>query len=339
MHKFNNNKSAYKKAKNNLERKFYGDYNGVFRGDYDYKGVSYQSLIALEDERILVKKRVNILLVFSIILGILVVVAIFKFKLNEGMTNLLTMAPFGIYAFLKRIITKEIRGKFKNQVVAKVVKDINPNFIYLKDLHISESEFNQTGIFSTEGRIFEGDDLISGEIESVKFKMSDVRLKEIRRRGKSTQIVDIFKGVVFIAEFYKNFSSHTTVLGSSEAKTFGKKIKVDNVDFNNHFRVYTDDEINAFYILSPNFMQRFLKLQKRLDCVINVVFLENKIYLYIDNGKDNFEIDLNSSLLQIAVVFDTYKRELESFFQIIGDLKLNTKIFKPNLGENRAENG
>ncbi|MBR4141352.1 MAG: DUF3137 domain-containing protein [Campylobacter sp.] len=339
MHKFKNGESPYKRAKNNLERKYRGDYKGVFRGDYDYKGVSYQSLVALEDERILVKKRVNILLVFSIILGVLVVVAVFKFNLNEGITNLLMMSPVAFYSFFKQVITKNIRHKFKTQVVEKVVKDINPNFVYLKDLHISEAEFNKTGIFSTQGRMFDGDDLISGEIEGVKFKMSDIRLKEVRKRGKSTQIVDIFKGVVFIAEFYKNFLSHTVVLGSSEAKAFGKKIKVDNIEFNKKFRVYTSDEINAFYILSPSFMQRFLRLQKRLGCSINAVFLENKIYLYIDNGKDNFELDLKSSLLQIAVVFDTYKRELENFFQIVGDLKLNNKIFKPNLGENRAENG
>ena len=85
-------------------------------------------------------------------------------------------------------------------------------------------------------------------------------------------------------------------------------------------------------------MQKFLALKKRLGCGINAVFLENKIYLYIDNGKDNFELDLDSSLLEIAVVFDTYKGELESFFQIINDLKLNTKIFKTNYEAKKAMN-
>ena len=106
------------------------------------------------------------------------------------------------------------------------------------------------------------------------------------------------------------------------------------MDFNNRFKIYTNDEINAFYLLSPNFMERFLWLSNNVSYYIDAAFVGNKIYIFIDNKEDNFEINLDTKLTDISTIYATYKFSLEVFFNIIKDLKLNLEIFKT-----KAENG
>lgn len=294
----------------------------------NYKGVSYRALVLLEEERKLVNYKLTQLKIFMIFIGIIFFAWYVKKDIDSDVGTFVIGFLAIIYEYLKSLITKDIRNKFKIQVVLKVVKDINPNFLYFKDRHINQFEFGKTGIYSLKGRTFVGDDLISGTHNDVYFKMSDVNLYQYESRNKSVKKVDIFKGVVFISDFYKEFISHTFVLSNRDIKCKGEKILVDNVMFNENFVVYTNNKINAFYILSPTFMEQLLKLKRRFNCDINIVFYKNKIYIYIDNKKNNFEIDLNSSLLNIRDMFEIYKKELECYFRIIDDLRLNSKIFK-----------
>ncbi|MBR4141110.1 MAG: DUF3137 domain-containing protein, partial [Campylobacter sp.] len=117
---------------------------------------------------------------------------------------------------------------------------------------------------------------------------------------------------------------------------YGKKIGVVNVEFNEKYDVYADDEINAFYILSHSFMENFLNLTKRMKCEINAVFYQDNLYLYINNGQDNFEANLGIPLTLIPVVYGTHKKMIVEVLKIIDDLNLNSKVFKPNLGKNSA---
>lgn len=302
-----------------------------------FAGISSISLALLEKERQRVNAKIAKLKLFCLIVfGLFTVWLILNSKSDRigDCISFILIGAFAFYNWRKNVITRSIRSKFKAEVVSKIIKDINPHFVYIPHMHISENEFSKAGVFELNGGTFDGNDLISGKIDGVKFKMSDVSYTEIRREGRNTKQVTIFKGIVFIADFYKNFTSHTIVANSDYAKPVGKRIKIDNMDFNNRFKIYTNDEINAFYLLSPNFMERFLWLSNNVSYYIDAAFVGNKIYIFIDNKEDNFEINLDTKLTDISTIYATYKFSLEVFFNIIKDLKLNLEIFKT-----KAENG
>ena len=102
---------------------------------------------------------------------------------------------------------------------------------------------------------------------------------------------------------------------------------MDDSEFNAKFSVYSNDMQNAMYILSPAFMKRLLDLKRRLNFPISVSFVGDKIYIFLDTGKDNFEPDIDKSVLHANPAF-TIKRELSHFLSIVKTLNLNTKIWK-----------
>ena len=62
------------------------------------------------------------------------------------------------------------------------------------------------------------------------------------------------KGFFFIADFQKDFQGHTTILRNSLFKlsSSGSRVKLENPDFEKTFDVYSTDQIEARYLLSPS---------------------------------------------------------------------------------------
>lgn len=290
-------------------------------------------LALIEKERKIVKKKVDFLRIFCIVFAVILGFCYWHFTQRQEFQALFLIGFgfFAFYKFAKDKISQKIRLKFKVKILSKIIKSINQSFTYIPQMHISRTEFEQAGIFKfVPNSKFRGDDFISGEINGVKFKMSDADLSEIRGSGRYAKRMQIFKGVVFIADFYKNFSPifRLLLVSSKEAELSGKQIKLDNSEFNANFKTYTNDKITAFYILTPSLMSRILKLKKQRKCDIDIAFWQNKIYIFINDQKDNFELDINTELSSLVRVFESYKNELSSFFDIINDLNLELKIFK-----------
>ena len=53
----------------------------------------------------------------------------------------------------------------------------------------------------------------------------------------------------------------------------------------------------------------------------------DKIYIFLDTGKDNFESNIDQSILHTNSIF-TIKMELLHFLSIVKTLNLNTKIWE-----------
>lgn len=180
------------------------------------------------------------------------------------------------------------------------------------------------------------------------------------KKKKVVKKVPLFKGFLFIADFNKEFKSNTilkskellTKFNSNDKKTFfkDKSIKMENIDFNNKFEVFSEDEIETRYILSLKLMERILEVQEKLkkglvsynnsNAISNVVnkiksklnksieisFIDSEIYIMIPN-EDTY---LNLSLLSIQKNKNETKKFYETVTSLIGIvdiLDLNTRIW------------
>lgn len=299
--------------------------------DENFSEISDETFRILEKERVEVSKKIsNLFKTFIISSSVFLILSLFCLvKYDSGLLFFILFAlNLVLYEIIEKKIVKNIRLKFKKEVICKIIKSINPKFVYIMDKHISKNEILKTGILDIKNcGFFSGNDLISGVIDSVKFRMSDICYEENRQTGNGSIRISIFKGIVFVADFYKNFNSHTFIISSNYTKKKGQKITLDNVNFNSKFQVFTDNKINAFYILDPVFMEKILKLTNKFQN-IDMVFYKNKIYCFINNNKDNFEIDIDTPLLNAKMIFSLYKYNFDMFFGIVKELNLNNKIFK-----------
>lgn len=290
-----------------------------------------REIYELEKERLRLLVKLELVFVFAGFIGILSFV-IFYFYMQRDVVISLFVGIFSagfFYALIKNFLTRDFNKSFKSIAIKKVIKNLGLD--YESDKFINYSEFNAPKIYPTPDS-YSGNDLIYGDYNGVSFKFSDLflqkRVEMVDEKGKTKVSYEtIFRGICFIAEFNKNFTSKTYALSHRRSVGF-PKFEMDDSEFEKVFNVYGDDRINAFYILTPNLMENILKLRNLFKSPLNLAFLNNKIYIYIEFGKDSFEPDIKKSLVGDDSLILRYKAEILALLNIINELKLNRKIFK-----------
>lgn len=107
---------------------------------------------------------------------------------------------------------------------------------------------------------------------------------------------------------------------------YTNKIKFEDNEFNKKYDVYSFDEIEARYLITPAFMERFKNMQtafgtKRVKCS----FYDDKIMFAITTNKNLFEL---GSLFRPVTDYDNFNKffkELTSILKFIDYFKLDEK--------------
>ncbi|MBO7476256.1 MAG: DUF3137 domain-containing protein, partial [Campylobacter sp.] len=223
-------------------------------------GVKFnQSELAnLENLRKSVASKILKLKIFCGVLGVVLAFLIFKSSGDLGIGICLgAMVGILIYRLLSYSLLKGFSNEFKEKIITQIIKEISPNLAYDKAKFIEFNEFDRPRIYNTVIDIYQGNDLIWGNIDGVELKFSDIYLarNDTKNKERSIQVqTPLFYGIVFIADFSKFFTAKVVVLDKkgSFTSTNLKKTKMDNSEFNDTFATFCDDEIAARYILSPS---------------------------------------------------------------------------------------
>ena len=142
-----------------------------------------------------------------------------------------------------------------------------------------------------------------------------------------------FRGVLVEYEMNKNFEGHTFILERSSTSSSVKfdhskfeEVKLEDPEFMEKYIVYSDNQVEARYILTTTFIERFKNMKMAFKAkFIRAAFKDGKITIGINAGRDlfamaNFNKDTDSNTF--TELFD----ELLSVFELINALKLNQKI-------------
>ena len=135
---------------------------------------------------------------------------------------------------------------------------------------------------------------------------------------------------VLVCEFYKKFSCQTIVASRTlNTKFIGDKEQMDDTLFNDEFRVFTDDKVEARYLLTPTFMRRLYELKEKFagEMGVSAAFMDDKFYLFLNGAKNKFETTLFSPppSLEDAVGI---KNDISELLSIIDEFHLSLDIFK-----------
>lgn len=242
-----------------------------------------------------------------------------------------TIAIVFAFNFYVSKISKSVKVEFKSKIMPIIIKDINPDLVYEKDKFITKNEFLSTEIYSPDISFYGGNDLVNGKADDILVKFSDALVKRVQKdiqNGKEIKKeIVVFQGVLFIAKFNKKINSITQIIDKKAnfIKTNGDRAYMDDATFESHFKTYTNDQINARYLLTPKFMQDFCELKRIFKAQICAVLKDEFIYIYINLGKDSFELDMKNTLDQDNL--NAYKKEIATFLDIVKNLNLNNNLF------------
>lgn len=304
-------------------------------------------LRVLEKER---KSIVRKLTINSIVICGLLGIYFFLLLLAKSMDPLLVIFPtlicFCVWQNRRTSLKNSYVPAFKSNVIHKIVDFIDEGLKYSPSRYIDESDFIRSHIFNIAHDVYGGDDYICGTIGETEIEFSELYSAYSfgKRSGPSTESGEysriIFKGLFFIADFNKNFIGKTIVLPDkaekllgrlgrtiqSRNKKRGRLIKLEDPEFEKHFVVYADDQVQARYILSTSLMKRIVDFKENMRGHIYMSFIDSKVYVAISCPEDLFEPKLNKTLLDFKPVQE-YFEDIQLVLSIVNDLNLNTRIW------------
>jgi hypothetical protein len=320
----------------------------------DWRAALQPILDALEIERKSAQQTVTT--AGFVIAAITIIVILFLLATQSLLTPLLLLFPLVlgvvIFAYVYSNATSTYKTGFRNFVLPKLVEtcahEAGGVLEYSQGEGIGEAEFKSSGLFRVPDR-YHSEDLIVGKIGETKLRFSEVHAEYRTTRTDSkghthTEYHTIFKGLFFVADFNKNFSGTTVVLPDTMQSLFGRfgqklqefgtlfssgrreLVRLEDPHFEQAFVVYSNDQTEARYILSPALMQRLLAFRTRCNTDLHVLFSGGNMTLAIPMGAGWLEPPSLSTPITLQSL-ELCLQQLRFACSIVSDLDLNTRIW------------
>ncbi len=235
------------------------------------------------------------------------------------------------------------KNRFKNEIIGAALSNIDPSLTLAPTNGIQEEEFIYTQLFTKEPDSYKTEDLISGKHDKTSIYFAEVhaqyKTQTQTKNGTKTEWHDIFKGIIFSADFNKHFNGTTVIrpkdLSSSIGAWFSKNIfsfgdkdliELESEYFNKNFVTYSTDQVEGRYILTPAMMEKIAELNERSHYSISLSFINANMYIAFPLDQNYFEAPIFSSLLKPNFLSDDIAI-LQFMFNIATELDLNTRIW------------
>ena len=194
-------------------------------------------------------------LIYQLYLGVIPKEYIGLVLCGSGVIVILTCGPIYMY---KKKVKPQIMPDFAN---------FFGSFSYVFEGKINDEILKTSDLFAQYDRSV-GDDYFTGVYDGVGISIGEEKLLKVRRDSQNKESTrKVFGGICILFEMNKKFKGRTVVLkdrgtfGNAFTKIQGlQTVRLEDSVFEKFFEVYSDDQIEARYLLTTGFMERMLKL-------------------------------------------------------------------------------
>lgn len=310
--------------------------------------MSLKELKLLQSNIIKKKKKINML--GTIIISIIIVMSILFNLIIESNLVISTIFLFIEFVFLIIIFIgikililnsdiKIFNKEFKNIFVVNSLKKYFDNIDYNFERGFSANYVSSIGVLDMGDR-FTSNDYVFGTYKNIKFEQSDIHIQEIEEEtdedgDKIEKWKTIFRGRLMIFDFNKNFKSNMIIFAgflNMNISFFNEKfarIKLEDIDFNKCFKVYAENEVEAFYILTPTMMEKLKAVKEKLNCDIIFGFKNNKLHVALNNNTDSFEYNAFKEINEQEIE-DLILNDIKVITNFVDELNLDNNLFITN---------
>ena len=210
---------------------------------------------------------------------------------------------------------REVTRTYKSLVVSRIVKSLGMGLTYTPESSLTAKAFEAMDLFKDTPSAFRSEAEIGGKKENVSYSIHDVRAT--KQEGKHTKV--IFNGLMIRLDFNKNFLGHTIVIPDGERRvtgllsqdlldfSFQKKkalVTLENPDFERIFAVYSTNDQEARYLLTPKLMELALQANAMQEDQIRLAFVQNSLYVSIPLPGNRLEAGLNDKVTPESALGD-----------------------------------
>jgi len=229
-------------------------------------------LAAREGDRVAAVKKQQTFTIYGVVAAIVLSAGgWFLFQSPFGLFAGLA-AGFGLYAWGSQAINK-LATETKLMIVEPVSSEFGMRFVLAPGEPPEIHRFLSLGLVPRWDRA-KFEDMLIGERSSSPFQFFEAHLEERRTttdsKGRTrTTWVTVFRGQCLSARFPKEFKGVTKVYRDMGALNFLAKlgvreprVRLEDPVFEKAFEVYGSDQIEARFILTPDFMERLLGMER-----------------------------------------------------------------------------
>lgn len=315
------------------------EFKAFLKGDFS------QILSILEEKRIaLLRYFFKIFILGASIAITSVILGVSGF--NPLLTGLILTTVFFILIFFILRRYSDYKRKYKEQLIGNIVKFFDDSLTYSPFGYIPENKFLASNIFSIKPDRYSGSDYVSGKIGQTEIEFSYIcaeyksETTSHDSNGHSNREEywhTIFKGIFFIADFNKHFSSQVLLWPDGSGrflKAIKKKlayfskwqvINLEDPEFEKYYIAYGTDQVEARYILSTSLMRRIIDYRKKVKRKVYISFKDSLMYIGI-SGNFSFKTSLFSSVKNYSRLTEIYDI-LSMIISIVEEFSLNTRIW------------
>jgi hypothetical protein len=308
----------------------------------------------IEAERSQQVHRFAQITLWSVVIGGLLSLALAMFRIGAW-----AFAPLGIALLIIGAVyaskATEWRNTFKYRVMARLVKLFHPSLNYYPHRAIAEQEYHLSMLFhnSPDPDRYRGEDYIEGVIDKTDIRLSELHT-EYRQvtydsKGRRREHwVTIFRGLFISADFHKHFHGVTLVLPDTEQSWLGgfgqwlqsisaklgnqpgELVKMEDPEFERLFKVFSTDQVEARYILTPNMIRRIVDFRNRTKSQVRLSFIASRVFVAISTYHNYFEppsLFAPADKLLDPSTLAQYFEELKFALAVVDELNLNTRIW------------
>lgn len=282
--------------------------------------------------------------IFLFVIGLILNIPLFFFlrsinsvhsDFKEVMTSVILWIDAFIllyFAYNPFVLSKTFERNIKRNILPRVLKNLD-HFKWCEKSTISTGDIRRFGLFQCICNR-DDDDNFCGFYKDIKIEICETVLYH----SKDT----IFKGVIIRLTPQKAFKGFTLIkqkgihdlerniynfLGLGQGIKF-EKVNLEDVEFNKKYNVVSTNQIEARYLLTTSFMERFQNIafafkSDKTEASFND---EGNILIAVFTNNDLFKL---GSLNKPVFNFNQYKTMIEEFasiLELIDELKLNQDI-------------
>lgn len=192
-----------------------------------------------------------------------------------GIVGLIVLFIFSIKA---NSFVKLYERIYKDSVINQLLKSTDPNVVYIPKAGISKTQYDYGNFEKYD--TFLSEDMIKSSIDNTPFVLSDVTAKEkyIDRNGH-IRYETVFSGTVAIANLPKNINAFVNILDNRRRSERNQYyVQIDNTEFENKYDVFSNNNIIAMRLLTPNITMAILDLQKQTNLKMEIKIGYSTIY-------------------------------------------------------------
>ena len=308
------------------EEKTYSQIRNEFYEKYRTKIVP--RVLCFEKER---KTKLVIATIIASILTLIGLIIIFYIFLNElsgDASESLTKLAFiliGLACGAWYTIKRNFESKIKEKIMP-IVCSCFDNLTWSEFLCDDGSIIKDSGVVPN----FTGedyDDIFTGSHRDVRIKIIESEFEIGSGKNRRT----VFKGAIVRLDMNKNFSSHTVIAPDSifhSAPVNGLRHTIlEDTNFEKKYDVYTNDEVDARYLITPSFMERLKAIQTAFKAdKFRCAFYKDYLFIALSCDKDLFSLCSLIKPVDDSQQYFQMFEEILSIIKLIDHFKLDQKI-------------